>query len=184
MLRFLFLFVWLAPGCTETVTGSVGLPSDDPSDGGDRTVEAGSGAVAGAEATSETTVGVASGAEEAAGGAAGSPSAPFVEEPRASGGTGYGADTVLVVRYGRHDGYERVVLDLGVGEEQARRVPEWTLTNLPGRGPLRVVFLSASATGVSDGTLGGASGEALLDRFYVVRDPEGGMFVDVFARRA
>ncbi len=177
-LLLLFLLAWLAPGCTEAMDGSVGASSgaDAASDGGGRTVDAGSATVTGAE----TTVGAASGAGEAASPAAGSSSSPFVQKPQASGGSRYGADTILAVRYGAHEGYERVVLDLGVGDEHAGKVPEWSLMSPPGDGLLRVTLASASATGVSDGTLG----DALLDRFYVVRAPEGGMFVDVFARRA
>ncbi len=45
---------------------------------------------------------------------------------------------------------------------------------------MRVTLPSSSATHVSDGTFG----DALLESFHVVRAPEGGMFVDVFARRA
>jgi hypothetical protein len=39
---------------------------------------------------------------------------------------------------------------------------------------------SVEATAVSDGELGGE----LLERYYVVRAPDGGMFVDFFAREA
>jgi hypothetical protein len=73
-----------------------------------------------------------------------------------------------------------VVLDLGTGEEPAETVPEWTLMSPKGDGLLRVTLPSVSATGVSDGRFG----DDLLKSFYVVRAPEGGMFVDVFARRA
>jgi hypothetical protein len=73
-----------------------------------------------------------------------------------------------------------VVLDLGTGEEPAETVPEWTLMSPKGDGLLRVTLPSVSATGVSDGRFG----DDLLKSFYVVRAPEGGMFVDVLARRA
>jgi hypothetical protein len=79
-----------------------------------------------------------------------------------------------------HEGYERVVLDLGTGEKPAEAVPEWTLTSSANRGLLRVTLPSMSQTAVSDGPLS----EALLERFYVVRAPEGGMFVDIFVRKA
>ena len=127
----------------------------------------------------EATVGVAADAA-GAGETSGSSGVPFVQKPEASGGSRRGADTILAVRYGAHEGYERVVVDLGVGDEPAGRVPEWSLMSPPGDGLLRVTFPSASATGVSDGALG----DALLEGFYVVRAPEGGMFVDVFARKA
>ena len=49
-----------------------------------------------------------------------------------------------------------------------------------GGGLLRVNLPSASATCVSDGNFG----EGLLGSFHVVRAPDGGMFVDFFARKA
>jgi hypothetical protein len=124
----------------------------------------------------EATVGVAAHAGEKGG----SSGVPFVTRPEASGGSSYEADTVLAVRYGAHEGYERVVLDLGTGDEPAASMPEWTLMSSTGSGLLRVTLPSMSRTAVSDGTLG----DALLQSFYVVRAPEGGMFVDVFARKS
>lgn len=168
----LLLAVVLAAGCSAPAEQPGRGSADTTSGKEERTVEAMRETAAGTEAT----VGVASGASEASASAA----PPFVEEPEASGGTGHGADAILAVRYGVHEGYERVVVDLGVGDEPAGRVPDWSLGSSPAGGLLRLTFPSASATGVSDGALG----EALLKRFYVVRAPEGGMFVDVFAREA
>ena len=105
--------------------------------------------------------------------------APFVEQAEDSGGSGYDADTVLAVRYGVHDDYERAVIDLGTGERPAGTVPEWTLTSSEGDGLLRVDLPSAMTTCVS----GGKFGEALLGSFHVVRAPDGGMFVDFFTRQ-
>jgi hypothetical protein len=141
----------------------------------DRSVEA-SGSPSGAEETAEATVGVAERIEERGG----SSGAPFVASSEASGGSSYEADTMLAVRYGVHEGYERVVLDLGTGDKPAETLPEWTLMSPQGDGLLRVTLPSVSATGVSDGRFGGE----LLKSFYVVRAPEGGMFVDVLARSA
>jgi hypothetical protein len=124
----------------------------------------------------EATVGVARRAREM-GGPSG---AAFVARTEASGGSGYyEADTVLGVRYGAHERYERVVLDLGTGGEPAEKVPKWTLMSPTGDGLLRVTLPSMSRTAVSDGGFG----DALLESFYVVRAPEGGMFVDIFARK-
>jgi hypothetical protein len=106
--------------------------------------------------------------------------APFVRGTEKSGGSGYDADTVLAVRYGDHGNYERAVIDLGTGQEPADTVPRWTLVSLKDDGLLRVNLPSASATCVSDGRFG----DGLLERFYVVRAPEGGMFVDFVAREA
>lgn len=103
--------------------------------------------------------------------------APFVADAVKEGGSSFEADSILAVRHGVHGGYERVVVDLGTGDEPAGMVPEWRLTSPPGDGLLRVELPSVSATSVSDGRFGGK----LLEDFHVVRAPEGGMFVDVFA---
>jgi hypothetical protein len=105
--------------------------------------------------------------------------ATFVARAEASGGSSYEADTVRAIRYGMHEEYERVVLDLGTGDEPAASVPEWTIMSPTGDGLLRVTLPSISRTAVSDGTFG----DGLLDGYYVVRAPEGGMFVDIFARK-
>lgn len=175
----LFLVALLASACSTAMEGSGDASSDTTADvsseGGGRTVDA----LPATTSEPEATVGTTSG-EEVAGETAGSSSGQFVERPEASGGSRYGADSILAVRYGVHDGYERVVVDLGAGDEPAGKVPEWNLMRPPDGGFLRVTFPSVSATAIPDGPLG----DALLDRFYVVRAPEGGMFVDFFARRA
>ena len=107
-------------------------------------------------------------------------SQPFIADPQAAGGAGYGADSILAVRYGIHEGYRRVVIDLGTGEDPAGSVPEWTLSSPAGDGVLRMSLPSVSSTGVSDGEFGGG----LLEDFHVVHAPEGGMFVDIFAGSA
>ncbi len=150
--------------------------SGSPSGGKPRTEVARSEPTAGSGETVEATVGVAPRIEERGG----SSGRPFVASPEASGGSSYDADTMLAVRCGVHEGYERVVLDLGTGDKPAERVPEWTLMSPQGDGLLRVTLPSVSATGVSEGRFG----DDLLKSFYVVRAPEGGMFVDVLARRA
>lgn len=138
--------------------------------------EAAAVATPAAEDRPESTVGVSSSdaAEDGAGRAG-----PFGKEPRAEGGSGYEADTLLAVRHGPHGGFERVVLDLGAGEEPAGAVPRWTLDAQEGDVLLRVNLPSANAAVVSDGGFG----DGLLDSFHVVRAPEGGLFVDVLARK-
>ncbi len=106
--------------------------------------------------------------------------APFIADPQARGGEGYGADNILGIRYGIHEGCERVVIDLGAGDQPAGSVPEWVLSSPTGDGVLRVTVPSVSTTRVSDGVFSGS----LLKNFHVVRAPEGGMFVDVFAESA
>lgn len=104
----------------------------------------------------------------------------FTASPEASGGGGRNADSILAVRYGDHKEYQRIVIDLGTGTKPAGSVPEWDLSSPDGDGLLRVSFPSVSATKVSDGVFGGET----LEDFHVVRGPEDGMFVDVFATRA
>ncbi|MBA2442052.1 MAG: Gmad2 immunoglobulin-like domain-containing protein [Rubrobacter sp.] len=108
---------------------------------------------------------------------------PFVDDPEDSGGEGYGADSILAVRFGLHEDYERVVVDLGTGSEPAGTVPEWTLNSPAGDGRMQLDFPSAQSTQVSEGSLGEV-GSTLLGDFHVVRAPEGGMFVDIFSERA
>jgi hypothetical protein len=68
----------------------------------------------GAQAVPDTTVGAASPVAVPDDG----PDTPS-PEPFADGCSGFKADTVLAVRHGEHQGYERIVLALGVGEEPA-----------------------------------------------------------------
>lgn len=154
----------------------------------DRSVQASSGTASGGPTGSksggggvpESTVGVTSRIEgDLAGMGDVSSGDPFVDRTEGSGGSGYDADTVLAVRYGDQGDYERAVIDLGTGEEPAGTVPEWTLVDPRDDGLLRVDLPSASATCVSDGRFG----DGLLGSFHVVRTPEGGMFVDFFARK-
>jgi hypothetical protein len=168
----LLLLVALAAACSNS--GSPGrnvAASDPPSGGKPRQTEAASEV----GETVETTVGVASRVKEVEGS-----EVPFVAAPEASGGSSYEADTLLAVRHGVHEGYERVVLDLGTGRKAAETVPEWNLMSPTGDGLLRVTLPSVSATSVSDGRFG----DALLKSFYVVRAPDGGMCVDVLSRKA
>ena len=129
----------------------------------------------------EAKAGVASEIEgDLAGAAEASSGVPFVAKTRASGGSGYDADTVLAMRHGVYGDYERAVIDLGTGWEPAAVVPDWTLVSPEADGFLRVSLPSASATRVSDGGFSGG----LLEDFYIVHAPEGGMFVDFFARES
>ena len=163
----------LKPGqVDQSVEAASGSSSDGPAETSKKSTSGG---------VPEATVGVASHVEEDLAWTDDATSgAPFVEETEQGGGSGYDADTVLAVRYGDRGDYERAVIDLGTGEEPAGTVPQWTLMDPGGDGLLRVNLPSASATCVS----GGAFGDGLLDNFHVVRAPEGGMFMDFFAREA
>ena len=157
----------------------------------DQSVEASAASDGPAETSKESTSGAGDipeattvGASEIEGDLAGATNAssglPFVARTQASGGSGYDADTVLSVRYEVNEDYERVEVDLGTGLEPCGPVPEWSLVSQEGNGLLRISLPSASATRVSDGEFG----DGLLESFHVVRAPEGGMFMDIFAREA
>jgi Immunoglobulin-like domain of bacterial spore germination len=174
------LAVALCAGClnagpeVQSVEASAGGASDGPA-------ETSKKSTSGAGDMPEATTVAASQIEgDLAGAADASSGVPFVAKTQTSGGSGYDADTVLAVRYEVNEDYERAVIDLGTGLEPAGPVPEWSLVSQEGNGLLRVSLPSASATCVSDGEFG----DGLLESFYVVRAPEGGMFMDIFAREA
>ncbi len=106
--------------------------------------------------------------------------APFTAVPEMSGGAEGVADDILGVRFERSEGYERAIIDFGSGGAPASRVPAWSLSSPTGEGYARITFPDVEATSVSDGSLGGF----ILDNFYVVRAPGGGMFVDLLATGA
>ena len=110
----------------------------------------------------------------------GTTGAPFTAVPEMSGGAEGVADDILGVRFERSEGYERAIIDFGSGGAPASRVPAWSLSSPTGEGYARITFPDVEATSVSDGSLGGF----ILDNFYVVRAPGGGMFVDLLAKGA
>jgi hypothetical protein len=110
----------------------------------------------------------------------GTTGAPFTAIPEMSGGAEGVADDILGVRFERSEGYERAIIDFGSGGAPASRVPAWSLSSPTGEGYARITFPDVEATSVSDGSLGGF----ILDNFYVVRAPGGGMFVDLLATGA
>jgi hypothetical protein len=105
---------------------------------------------------------------------------PFTATPKMKGGLEGAADSIREVRFGRHEGYERAVIDFGSESAPASRVPAWSLSSPAGEGYARITFPDIEATSETDGIFGGS----ILDNFYVVRAPGGGMFVDVFATGA
>jgi hypothetical protein len=110
----------------------------------------------------------------------GTTGAPFTAVPEMSGGAEGVANDILGVRFERSEGYERAIIDFGSGGAPASRVPAWSLSSPTGEGYARITFPDIEATSVSDGSLGGF----ILDNFYVVRAPGGGMFVDLLATGA
>ncbi len=131
------------------------------------------------EATSEdATAQKSARGDETAGGEA--TEAPFTAAPEMNGGSEGAADSIRGIRFGEHEGYERAVIDFGSEGAPASQVPLWSLSSPTGEGYARITFPDVDATSVSDGTFGGS----ILDNFYVVRAPGGGMFVDLFATGA
>ncbi len=106
--------------------------------------------------------------------------APFTAAPEMNGGSEGAADSIRGIRFGKHEGYERAVVDFGSQGAPASQVPLWSLSSPTGEGYARITFPDVDATSVSDETFGGS----ILDNFYVVRAPGGGMFVDLFATGA
>jgi Immunoglobulin-like domain of bacterial spore germination len=106
--------------------------------------------------------------------------ASFTTVPEMSGGTEEAADGIQGVRFERAGGYERAIIDFGLVGAPAERVPAWSLSSPTGEGYARIMFPDVEAASVSDGSLGGS----ILDNFYVVRAPDGGMFVDLLATGA
>jgi Immunoglobulin-like domain of bacterial spore germination len=106
--------------------------------------------------------------------------APFTAAPEMSGGSEGAADSIQEVSFAEHEDYERAVIDFGSEGAPASRVPAWSLSSPTGEGYARITFPGVGATSVSDGAFGGS----IIDNFYVVRAPGGGMFVDVFATGA
>ncbi len=106
--------------------------------------------------------------------------AAFTAVPEMSGGMEGAADSIQGVRFERSEGYERAIIDFGSEGASASRVPAWSLSSPTGEGYARITFSDVEATSVSDGSFGGS----ILDNFYVVRAPGGGMFIDLFATGA
>jgi hypothetical protein len=106
--------------------------------------------------------------------------ASFTAAPEMNGGSEGAADSIREVRFGKHEGYERAVIDFGSENSPASRVPVWSLSSPTGEGYARITFPGVDTTSVSDGAFGGS----ILDNFYVVRAPSGGIFVDIFATGA
>jgi hypothetical protein len=106
--------------------------------------------------------------------------ASFTAAPEMSGGTEGAADGIQGVRFERSEGYERAVIDFGSGGAPAAQVPAWSLSSPTGEGYARITLPDVDSTSVSDGSFGGS----ILDNFYVVRAPDAGMFLDLFATGA
>jgi len=106
--------------------------------------------------------------------------APFTAVPEVSGGSEEGANVIEEVTFERRDGYERAVIVFAAAGATSSRVPAWSLSSPEGEGYARIAFPDLEATLDSEGRFGGS----IMENFYVVRDPDGGLFVDIYATGA
>ena len=150
------LLVLLAAGCAQAGREEQGTGTGEDSPGGQTRQEETS------ESRTETT------------------EAPFTAVPEMSGGSEGTADGIREVTFERREGYERAVIVFGSGGGLASGVPSWSLSSPEGEGYARITFPDVEVTLDSDGGFGGY----ILDNFYVVRAPGGGLFVDLYATGA
>jgi Immunoglobulin-like domain of bacterial spore germination len=150
------LLVLLVAGCAQAEREEQGTGTGEDSPGGQTRQEKTS------EGGTETT------------------EAPFTAAPEMSGGLGGTADGIREVTFERREGYERAIIVFGSGGGLASGVPSWSLSSPKGEGYARITFPDIEVTLDSDGGFGGA----ILNNFYVVRAPGGGLFVDLYAMGA
>jgi len=183
--RLYRVLIWVA--LLVAVLGT-GCGQDSPQEQGTQTKESSSTAPEGRtqqERTSEETSRIPTRGEETTGGETTSRAGegrevPFTAAPEMSGGTERAAGSILEVRFGEHEGYERVVIVFGSEGTTASGVPAWSLSSPTGEGYARITFPGVETTSISDGAFNGS----ILDNFYVVRAPGGDLFVDIFATEA
>src|SRR5215210_410839 len=106
--------------------------------------------------------------------------APFGAAPEMSGGSEGAAKDIMEVKFEQGEGYERAIVSFGSGGGPASGVPAWSLSSPDGEGYTRITFPDLESTMDSDGGFGGS----ILNNFYVVRAPGGGLFLDIYATRA
>ncbi len=150
------LLVFLAAGCAQAGREEQGTGTGEDSSGSQTRQEQAS------EGGTETT------------------EAPFTAAPEMSGGSQGVADGIREVTFEQGEGFERAVVVFGSGGGLASGVPSWTLSSPEGEGYARITFPDLDVTLDSDGGFGGS----VLDNFYVVRAPDGGLFVDLYAMGA
>ncbi len=184
-LRLYRTVIWVALLMAVLATG---CGQGSPQEQGTETKESSSTAPEGRtqqETTSEETSRTPPGGEEITGGETTSRvgegrEVPFTAAPEMNGGTERAASSILEVSFGKYEGYERVVIVFGSEDNTASGVPTWSLSSPTGEGYARITFPGVDTTSISDG----AFDASIIDNFYVVRAPGGGMFVDVFATGA
>ncbi|CAA9465488.1 MAG: hypothetical protein AVDCRST_MAG12-262, partial [uncultured Rubrobacteraceae bacterium] len=104
----------------------------------------------------------------------------FVVSAESSGGEAGAADRIEDLRFRIFDDYERLLIDFGDRNGEAAGVPLWSVERPAQGGYVRVRLPGVGSTAVKGKDLIGS----VMTDLYVVRDPDGGMFVDVFATQA
>ena len=106
--------------------------------------------------------------------------APFGAAPEMSGGSEGAAKDIMEVEFEQGKGFERAIVSFGSEGGPASGVPAWSLSSPEGEGYTRITFPDLESTIDSDGGFGGS----ILNNFYVVRAPGGGLFLDIYATGA
>ena len=92
--------------------------------------------------------------------------------------TGAPAARITDIRFGKHDDFERLVIDFATDEESARAVPHWRIEKAAGEGVVRIHLPTTTETAFTDAQL--ADKFTWFTHVYVVRAPDRSLFVDVF----
>ncbi len=88
------------------------------------------------------------------------------------------AARITDIRFGQHPHFDRLVIDFAAVQGAADAVPHWRIEKAPGEGVLRIYLPTVTETAFTEALLADK-----LDWFthvYVVRAPDGSLFVDVF----
>ncbi len=100
----------------------------------------------------------------------------FAADAVRTGGSDNPAASITAIRFGRHEEFERLVIDFASARTTAADVPRWRIEKAAAPGVLRVHLPAVTATDYTDGVFDGD----LLTRAYVVRAADRSLFVDVF----
>ena len=100
----------------------------------------------------------------------------FAADATRTGGNDNPEASIENIRFGRHEEFERLVIDFASARTTAADVPRWRIEKAAAPGVLRVHLSAVTATDYTDGVFDGD----LLTRAYVVRAADRSLFVDVF----
>ena len=100
----------------------------------------------------------------------------FITADSLTGGGNTADAHIANIRFGRHDSFERLVIDFATEQSSATALPQWQVEKSAAAGVLRIHLPTVVATAFTDGELAGA----LLTQVFVVRATNRSLFVDVF----